>query len=189
MTPLNVAVLVGSLRAQSLTRKIAFALTRLAPGSLRCEFVEIGDLPLYNEDLEADTPAAWKNFRASIAAADAVLFVTPEYNRSIPGGLKNAIDVASRPFGKSVFHGKAGAVVSVTPGALGGFGANIAVRNSLVSLNVPMLPGPEAYIAGVRNLLDENGEIKAEASRAFLVEFMTAFGDWAQLIANRNKNG
>jgi chromate reductase len=187
--PLKVAVLVGSLRRQSLTRKIALSLTRLAPASLSCEIVEIGDLPLYNEDLEADTPATWKNFRASITDADAVLFVTPEYNRSIPGGLKNAIDVASRPPGKNVFNGKAGAVVSVTPGALGALGANIAVRNSLVSLNVPMLPQPEAYIAGVRDLLDENGEIKVEASRAFLVKFMSAFGDWAQLIASRNKDG
>lgn len=183
--PLKIAVLIGSLRKESFTRKIAKQMIKLAPSSLSCTIVEIGDLPLYNEDSEADPPAAWKAFRAALAGVDAILFATPEYNRSIPGGLKNAIDVGSRPYGKSVFDGKAGAVVSVSPGAIGGLGANVAVRNALVFLNVPTLQQPEAYIGNVKDLLDDKGEVKAEATRAFLVKFMAAFADWTALVARR----
>src|SRR5512143_2904061 len=117
----NVAVLVGSLRKASFNRRVANALATLAPGSLRLEIVEIRDLPLYDQDLDDESrpPAAWQSFRSRIKAADAVLFVTPEYNRSVPGVLKNAIDVGSRPYGKSVWCGKPGAVISVSPGAIG----------------------------------------------------------------------
>lgn len=183
-TQVKAAVLVGSLRRQSFARKVANALIRLAPPTLACTIVEIGDLPLYNEDAEAEAPAAWTVFRQAVAGMDGVLFVTPEYNRSIPGGLKNAIDVGSRPYGKSVWGGKAGAVVSVSPGAIGGFGANIAVRNALVFLNVPTMQQPEAYIGGAASLFDDAGEPASEATRAFLAQFMVAYARWTQLIAS-----
>jgi chromate reductase len=117
-----------------------------------------------------------------------VLFVTPEYNRSIPGGLKNAIDVGSRPYGRNAFEGKAGGVVSVTPGAMGGFGANFAVRNAIVFLNVLTMQQPEAYIGNAKDLFDEAGELKVESTRAFLTSFMSAFADWTGLIAARKKS-
>ena len=128
--PRNVAVLVGSLRKESLNRKMANALIRLAPAELSLRIVEIGALPLYNADHEADPPPAVTEFKEAIAKSDAVLFVTPEYNRSMPGVLKNAIDVGSRPSGKSAWMGKPAAIVSVSPGAIGGFGANHNVRQS-----------------------------------------------------------
>jgi chromate reductase len=131
MQTFRAAALVGSLRKESFTRKIAKAMINVAPAQLACSIVEIGGLPLYNEDLEADAPVAWTSFRAAMREVDAVLFATPEYNRSNPGALKNAIDVGSRPYGKSVFEGKAGAVVSVSPSASGGLGVNFAVRNAL----------------------------------------------------------
>src|SRR5688500_11193829 len=135
----DIAVLVGSLRKASLNRMTANALARLAPDSLDLQIVEIGQLPLYNQDLDDTPPESWVGFRERIRRADAVLFVTPEYNRSIPAPLKNAIDVGSRPYGSSAWEGKPGAVISVSPGATGGFGANHHVRQSMVFLNVPLL--------------------------------------------------
>src|SRR5688572_5385449 len=166
-TPINVAVLVGSLRKASLNRKVAMALAKLAADRLALRIVEIGDLPLYNEELDNDEmPASWRRFRAEIKAADAVLFVTPEYNRSVPGCLKNAIDVGSRPYGKSAWSGKPGAVISVSPGAIGGFGANHHLRQSLVFLDVPAMAQPEAYIGNAGELFDAEGELKSEIGRA-----------------------
>eukprot|EP01030_Chromulinospumella_sphaerica_P016526 gene16526-16341_t len=145
----TIAVLVGSLRKQSINRKVAQALAQLAPANLKLSIVEIGELPLYNEDLDGSAPpAAYSTFRQQVAAADAVLFVTPEYNRSVPAALKNAIDVGSRPYGQSVWSGKPGAVISVSPGAIGGFGANHHLRQSLVFLDVPCMQQPEAYLGG-----------------------------------------
>ena len=146
--PIKVAVLVGSLRKESYSRKIAHALMGLAPANLDCRIVEIADLPLYNEDLDANPLDPWTRFRAEIRAADAVLIVTPEYNRSVPGGLKNAIDVGSRPYGHSVWDGLPTGIVSISPSRLGGFGANHHIRQSLVFLNMPVMQQPEAYIAG-----------------------------------------
>lgn len=129
----DVAVLVGSLRKESINRKLALALEKLAPASLRLEIVQIGDLPLYNQDLEDQgAPPSWVTFRDRIRAADAVLFITPEYNRSVPGVLKNALDVGSRPYGISAWNGKPGAVAGASPGVLGGFGAVHHLRQSLV---------------------------------------------------------
>src|SRR3954447_14914813 len=142
----DVAVLVGSLRKASFNRKMAHTLREIAVETLALDEVEIGGLPLYNEDLEADVPAAWREFRERINRAEGVLFVTPEYNRSVPGLLKNAIDVGSRPYGKSVFSRKPAAVVSVTGGALGAFGANHHLRQSLVFLDMPALQQSEMYI-------------------------------------------
>src|SRR5947209_5016411 len=133
---LDVAVLVGSLRRGSYTRMVADAIIRLAPESLRFRFMDIRDLPLYNPDLEeGQLPPQWDRFRSSLRSADAFLFATAEYNRSIPGCLKNAIDIGSRPYGHSVWEGKPAAIVSVSPGAMGGFGANHHLRQCMVFLN------------------------------------------------------
>jgi chromate reductase len=174
----DVAVLVGSLRQASFTRRIAIALGTLAPPTLKLDLVSIGDLPLYNEDLEATEPEPWRRFRDRMRRADAVLFATPEYNRSVPSVLKNAIDVGSRPYGKSVYSRKPAAVVSVSPGAIGGFGANHHLRQSLVFLDMPALQQPEAYISGVAKLLDEQGNLTNDGTRDFLTAFMVAFAQW-----------
>ena len=178
-----VAVVVGSLRAGSLNRKLARELERLAPDGLRFDEVAIGDLPLYDEDVEkAGAPQAWQDFRAAIRAADAVLFVTPEYNRSIPGALKNAVDVGSRPYGKSAWARKPGAVVSVTPGALGAFGANHHLRQACVFLDMPVMPQPEAYLAGAGDYFGADGRVKDAKLEQFLSNFMAAFADWVEKI-------
>lgn len=178
----NVAVIIGSLRKESFSRKMAHALAALAPVSLSLQIVEIGQLPLYNQDLEDSNPsAAWVSFRERIKAADAVLFVTPEYNRSVPAALKNALDVGSRPYGKNTWNGKAGAVVSVSPGALGAFGANHHLRQSLVFLNVPTMQQPEAYIGGAAGLFDAEGHLTNENTREFLRKFMEAYASWIEL--------
>lgn len=176
----DVVVLVGSLRKDSFNRKMAHALSELAPPSLKLEIVEIGQLPHYNQDEEVNPPAAWTAFRERIAEADAVLFVTPEYNRSVPAVLKNALDVGSRPYGKSVWSGKPGAVVSVSPGAIGAFGANHHLRQSLVFLNVPAMPQPEAYVGGADKLFDAQGKIVNPSTREFLTSYMKAFGEWVE---------
>ncbi|WP_338525566.1 NAD(P)H-dependent oxidoreductase [Pseudomonas batumici] len=176
----TVAVLVGSLRKQSINRKVALALAALAPANLKLTIVEIGNLPLYNEDLDAgEPPAAFATFREQVRATDAVLFVTPEYNRSVPGVLKNAIDVGSRPYGKSVWSGKPGAVISASPGAVGGFGANHHLRQSLVFLDVPCMQQPEAYLGGAGSAFDEAGQ-PSESVRPFLQKFINAYGQWVE---------
>jgi chromate reductase, NAD(P)H dehydrogenase (quinone) len=174
----DVAVLVGSLRKDSINRKVANALVELAPAALKLGMVEIGHLPIYNQDGDANPPEAWTQFRERIRAADAVLFVTPEHNRSVPAALKNAIDVGSRPYGKSAWNGKPGAVVSASPSAIGGFGANHHLRQSLVFLNVPAMPQPEAYIGGADKLFDAQGKLINDATRKFLQGFMQAFDAW-----------
>ena len=179
----KVAVLVGSLRKDSLNRKMALAMARLAPPSLALEVVEIGQLPHYNADYEADPPREVREFKARIEAADAVLFVTPEYNRSVPGVLKNAIDIASRPYGKSAWSGKPAAVMSVSPGAIGGFGANHHLRQSLVFLDMPVLQQPEAYIGGVGKMFDANGQLTSGETREFLKKIMEAFAAWIERTA------
>jgi chromate reductase, NAD(P)H dehydrogenase (quinone) len=175
----RIAVLVGSLRKESFSRKTAKTLIALAPDSLALEIVDIGRLPIYNQDLEESPPAAWTEFRQQLKGFDGLLFVTPEYNRSVPAVLKNAIDVASRPFGKNIWDGKPGAVVSVSPGMLGAFGANHHLRQSLVFLNVPTMPQPEAYVGGAAKLFDEQENLTNDSTREFLKKFMAAFADWA----------
>ncbi|MDQ6684286.1 MAG: NAD(P)H-dependent oxidoreductase [Pseudomonadota bacterium] len=179
----NVAVVVGSLRKDSFNRKLALALKTIAPPALALEIVEIGELPLYNQDEDTNPPAASKAFKSRIAAADAVLFLTPEYNRSVPGVLKNAIDIASRPYGQSAWDGKPAAVISLSPGAMGGFGANHHLRQSLVFLNMPTLPQPEAYVGGAGDLFDEAGAIKKPDTQRFLEKFMVAFAAWIEATA------
>jgi chromate reductase len=176
----KVAVLVGSLRKESLNRKTAHALADLAAGALALDIVEIGNLPLYNADLESNVPETWASFRDTVRRADAALFVTPEYNRTVPGVLKNALDVGSRPYGKSVWSKKPAAVVSVSPGALGGFGANHCLRQSLVFLDMPAMQQPEAYIGGADKLFDPSGKLSSETTRDFLKKFVDAFAQWIE---------
>jgi chromate reductase len=178
----DIAVIAGSLRKDSLNRKMAKALVEIAPPSLKLEIVEIGDLSLYNEDLETTLPPAWSTFRERVRRADAVIFVTPEYNRGVPGAMKNAIDVASRPYGKSAWDGKPAGVVSVSPGAIGGFGANHHLRQSLVFLNMPTLQQPEAYIGGAAKVFDADGNLTNAETRAFLSKFLAAFAIWIETI-------
>jgi chromate reductase len=177
---IDVAVLVGSLRKDSFTRKLARAAIGLAPPTLQCEIVEIRELPLYNQDDDANPPAASAAFKQRIMRAQAVLFFTPEYNRSIPGALKNAIDVASRPYGQSAWDGKPGGVVSCSPGAIGGFGANHHLRQSLVFLNVPVLQQPEAYVGGINKSLDDAGNLTNDSTREFMQKYMNTFAGWAE---------
>jgi chromate reductase, NAD(P)H dehydrogenase (quinone) len=176
--PHTVTILIGSLRKNGYSHHLANALTKAAPERLSFRITGIGDLPLYNQDLDATPPAPWTALRQSIQAASAVLFVTPEYNRSVPGVLKNAIDVASRPYGQSVFNGKPAAIVSQSPGALGGFGANHAIRQSLVFLNMPTMQMPEAYISNSAALFDDAGALTDDSARKFLSIFMQAFAVW-----------
>lgn len=174
----SVAVLVGSLRKDSFNRKMAKTLAKLAPDGLKLDIVEIGDLAYYNEDVEANAPTSWIQFRTKIKAADAILFVTPEYNRSVPAVLKNAIDVGSRPYGKSVWEGKPGAVMSVSPSAIGGFGANHHLRQSMVFLNVAMLQQPEAYVGNAAKLFDDQGNLTNDDTKKFLEKFLQGFAAW-----------
>lgn len=180
--PRKVAILVGSLRKASFNRLAAQALARLAPDGLALEIVEIGQLPHYDQsvDEEGAPPAAWSQFRENIKAADAVLFVTPEYNRSVPGVLKNAIDVGSRPYGQSVWAGKPAAVMSVSISAIGAFGANHHLRQSLVFLDMPVLQQPEAYIGQAGTLFNEDGSIANKETEAFFTGFIEAFAAWIE---------
>ena len=179
--PRTVAVVVGSLRKDSVNRKVANALAALTP-NLTFNLVEIGDLPFFDQDLEANPPAQWVRLRQEIAAADAVLFVTPEYNRGLPAVIKNAIDVASRPYGHSVWNGKPGAVISVTIGSQGAILANHQLRQSLVFLNVPTLAQPEAYISGALSLFDDKGALINDSTAGFLTAFGQAFSAWIEKI-------
>ena len=183
----SITVLVGSLRKDSFNRHIANALIKLAPDNLRFDILEIGQLPHYDQDGDdvGPTPVEWEAFRQKVKTADAVLFVTPEYNRSVPGVLKNAIDVGSRPYGKSVWDEKPAAVISVSIGGTGGFGANHHLRQSLVFLNMPTLQQPEAYVGNVASLLDAAGEVANDATRDFLAAFMAAFAAWIEVNVAR----
>lgn len=182
----QVAVIVGSLRNASLSRKAAKELARLAPAGLEFDFVEIGDLPLYNEDLEGDSaPAAWTRFRQQVNSADAVLFVTPEYNRSVPGLVKNAIDVGSRPWGHAIWTGKAAAVVSTSMGALGGFGANHHLRQALSFFDMAILQQPEVYLGNTGSLFDGDGRLVSEDTEALFRNFTEKFAALIDHTAKR----
>jgi chromate reductase len=179
MRSANILIFVGSLRKESLNRKLAHALIALNAPDLKFEFAEIGSLPLYNQDIETNQPPfSWLALRKQVQAADAVLFITPEYNRSVPGSLKNAIDVASRPYGQNAFDAKPGAVISVSQGALGAFAANHHLRQSLVFLNVPTMQQPEAYIGHAANLFDASGNLTHASTRDFLPKFLHSFASW-----------
>lgn len=175
----NIAIIVGSLSKNSVNRKVANALVSVSPDTLSFEFVEIGNLPLYNNDLDSNPPAEWVTFKEKIAAADGYLFVTPEHNRSIPAALKNAIDIASRPYGQNAWGGKPGAVITVSPGATGGFGANHHLRQPLVFLDIHVLAQPEAYVGGAYGLFDDGDNLVNESTKGFFTKYMAAFADFA----------
>jgi chromate reductase len=176
--PKDVAVFIGSLRKESFTRKVVLALAKIQPPAMKLSIVEIGHLGAYNQDLDASPPAEWTALKERIGRADAVLFATPEYNRSVPGFLKNAIDIASRPYGKSAWNGKPAAILSVSPGAIGGFGANHHLRQSLVFLNMPTMTQPEAYVGGAASLVDDKGDFAKPETQEFLGKFLAAFDRW-----------
>lgn len=182
--PYRIAVLVGSLRKASINRKVAVAMQSIAPPTLAMTLVEIGDLPHYDEDLEVEgsVSAAWSRFREAVRPADGVLFVTPEYNRGISGALKNAIDVGSRPYSTSVWSKKPGGVVTASSGTVGGFGANHALRQTMVSLDVPMLQQPEAYLGGAGKLFAADGSLVSDATLQFFAKFIGAYADWVAKI-------
>jgi chromate reductase len=183
MATRKIAVIVGSLRQESFNRKVAKSLMLLAPPTLDMEIVEIGQLALYNQDDDANPPATYTEFRERIKSVDGVLFCTPEYNRSVPAALKNAIDVGSRPYGSSSWSGKPAGIVSVTPGALGGFGANHHLRQSLVFLNMPAMQQPEAYISNIGNQY-EGDTLTNENTKAFLQNYIDAFAAWVERHAD-----
>src|SRR6201995_5507385 len=181
--PRTVAAIVGSLRKEPFTRKLAKGIAATAPPHLTFDFVDIGQLQHFNQDLEATPTAEWTAFRDRIKAADAVLFVSPEYNRGIPGVLKNAIDVGSRPYGQSVFEKKPAAIVTVSPGASGGFGANHQIRQACVFLNMPVMQQPEAYLGHVTDdSFDESGCLKEGALKELVAKLAHAFADWVDMI-------
>jgi chromate reductase len=179
----RIGIIVGSLRRDSINRKIANSIAAFTGEWLECDFIEIGDLPLYNQDDENSPTAAVQTFRDRVRAADGVLFVTPEYNRGVPGLLKNAIDIGSRPYGQSVWDKKPAAVVTVSPGAIGGFGSNHHLRQYSVFLNMPMMQQPEAYIGQVGgDSFDAAGQIKDGPLKDLVVGVAHAFTDWVDLI-------
>ena len=181
----RIAILVGSLREASLNRKVARSICAIRSDGLDCSMVEIGDLPLYDQDYDSapEQPEAYVRFREAIRVADGVLFVSPEYNRGMPGVLKNAIDVGSRPYGKSVWNGKPAAVITASPGAIGGFGANHQIRQSAVFLNMPVMQQPEAYLGKVSDdSFDEDGRLKDGPLKEFVEKIAHAFHDWVDVI-------
>ncbi|PWK76932.1 NAD(P)H-dependent oxidoreductase [Aminobacter sp. AP02] len=179
--PRNIAVLIGSLRKRSYCRMLAHALEPLAADRLQLSIIEIGGLPLYNQDIEGDaTPPTWTMFRNRIRQAEGVLFITPEFNRSVPAVLKNAVDVGSRPYGQSVWDKKPAAIITISPGAMGGFGANHHLRQSLVFLNMPTVQQPEAYVGGAAELFDEAGRLKREDTAQFLRGVLDEFAVWIE---------
>jgi len=179
----KIAIIVGSLRKDSLNRKVARSICALRGDRLDCSMIEIGDLPLYNQDLDTDPPAQWTRFREQVAAADGVLFCSPEYNRGIPGVLKNAIDVGSRPYGQSVFDKKPAAIVTASPGSIGGFGSNHQIRQACVFLNMPVMQQPEAYLGHVTDdSFDEAGCLKEGPLKDLVTNLAHAFHDWVEMI-------
>src|ERR1700736_4377708 len=183
-TPHNIVVIVGSLRKESFTLKVANALAKLAPDTLKLDVVTLHDISFFNQDLEAAPPADWLAFREKLQKSNGVLFVTPEYNRSIPGVLKNAIDVASRPYGKSSFLGRPTGIISNSPGPLGGVSAAKHLQNILPGISGPILGQPESYLNGVGDAFDDKGHLIKEALQKVLQQYVDAF---AAFVERHNK--
>ncbi len=174
----TIGIVVGSLRKGSYNRSVAEYLQSRIPEGYKTVFIDFGQVALYSEDLEQNPPQSWVELRKSVKEVDALLFVTPEYNRSIPGGLKNALDVGSRPYGQNIWGGKPGAIISVSPGAIGGFGANHHLRQVLTFLNVYTMQQPEAYVGNITASLNAEQTIVNEATKGFLDSFTEAFVNW-----------
>jgi len=181
--PYKIAIIVGSLREGSINRKIARSMCAIRGDNLECSIVEIGDLPLYNQDSDTNPPEQYVRFRRQVGEADGVLFVSPEYNRGIPGVLKNAIDVGSRPYGQSVFDKKPAAIVTASPGSIGGFGANHQIRQAAVFLNMPVMAQPEAYLGHVSDdSFDADGCLNDGPLKELVTKLAHAFHDWVELV-------
>lgn len=183
MSKYTIGIFIGSLRKDSFSCSVANYFVTNAPHDVEFKIVEIGQLPMYNQDLDGAPPVEWVKFREQVNALDGLLFVTPEHNRSFPAALKNALDVASRPYGASAWNGKPGGVVSVSPGALGGFGANHHLRQVLTFLNVPTLQQPEAYVGNVMASLDAYGVVADDSLKGFLKQYQDALVKWVSLIS------
>ncbi len=177
----NVAVVVGSLRKEAFSLRTANALAKLAPASLKLNVVTLGGLSFFSQDLEANPPADWLAFRETIQKSDAVIFVTPEYNRSIPGVLKNAIDIASRPYGKSSFLGRPIGLFGTSPGAHGGVSAVKHLQQIMPGIAGPIMQQPEAYAGGLGDAFDATGELTKDSLKQFLTAYIQAFAAWVEL--------
>ena len=181
--PYKIAILVGSLREGSINRKVARSICSIRGDNLDCNIIDIGSLPLYNQDHDANPPPEYVRFREQVGQADGVLFVSPEYNRGVPGVLKNAIDVGSRPYGQSVFDKKPAAIVTASPGGIGGFGANHQIRQAAVFLNMPVMAQPEAYLGHVTDdSFDADGKLKEGPLKELVTGLAHAFHDWVDMI-------
>jgi chromate reductase len=181
--PYKIAILVGSLREASLNRKVARSICAIRGDNLDCAMVEIGNVALYSQDYDANPPPEYVRFREQVASADGVLFVSPEYNRGMPGVLKNAIDVGSRPYGQSVFDKKPAAIVTVSPGSIGGALANHQIRQSCVFLNMPVMQQPEAYLGHVSDhSFDGDGQLKEGPLKELVTKLAHSFHDWVDMI-------
>ncbi len=182
MSKYTVGIFIGSLRKDAFTRSVANYFVSNAPHDVQFKIVEINQLSMYNQDLDGTPPAEWVKFREQVSALDGLLFVTPEHNRSFPAALKNALDIASRPYGASVWNGKPGGVISVSPGALGGFGANHQLRQVLSFLNIPIMQQPEAYIGNIMASLDTDGVVADDSLKGFLKQYQDALAKWVTVI-------
>lgn len=177
---MNIGILIGSLRKASFNRKVAMTLLQLAPSELKMEIIEIGNLPFFNQDDEPNPPQAWVTFRQKISPLDGFLIVSPEYNRSVPAVIKNALDVGSRPYGSNLWDGKPCAIITASIGGIGGFGANHHLRQSMVFLNAPCMQQPEVYLGHVDNLFDDAGEMTNQGTRKLLSKFLDNYAQWVK---------
>ena len=175
-----IGIMAGSLRKESFSKKLGNAVIAMAPEGFEFKAIRLDDLQVYNQDFDDnnEVPQAYTAFREEVGQLDGFIFITPEYNRSVPAVLKNALDVGSRPYGKSVWDGKPGAIFSNSPGAVGGFGANHHLRQSLVFLNIPVMQQPEVYLAKVNELFDESGAIKEGGTKDFIKKAVDAYISW-----------
>ncbi|WP_343691051.1 NAD(P)H-dependent oxidoreductase [Chitinophaga sp.] len=175
-----IGIIAGSLRKESFSKKIANGLLQMAPEGFEFRIIPIDELPIYNQDFDdhQNVPATYVTFRNNIQAVDGLIFVTPEYNRSIPSVLKNALDVGSRPYGESVWDRKPGAVFSNSPGNIGGFGANHHLRQCLTFLNIPVMQQPEVYLQKSNELFDEKGDLKEGDTKEFIAKAVNAYIEW-----------
>lgn len=185
MKKIKVGILIGSLRKESYSKAVAKSILQIAPSNMDMSMIEIGHLPFYNQDYEADYPTSYRDFKEQIKKVDALLFITPEYNRSIPAVLKNALDVASRPYGASAWNGKPAAVISQSPGTIGGFGANSHLCQIASCLNIKVMQQPECCLANITEALNENGELTCKKTIAYLSTVLTAFENWCKLFLEK----
>ncbi len=180
MSKKTIGIIVGSLRKESFNKAIANYVASITPSDYEVKFIDIGGLEIFNQDLEGNPPASWTKLREDVKSADGFLFFTPEYNRSIPAVLKNALDVASRPYGENSWAGKPAGIVSVSLGSIAGFGANHHLRQIFTFLDIHPLQQPEAYIGDVTSLLDGNGNLVNEGTQSFLKTYLDAFINWVE---------